>query len=200
MSRRQDIVTTAANLFASQGFHATTIAEISEHVGLSPSAGGVYRHFASKEALLEAVIALALERVNAADSLRADLAGRTAEPADEVRVAGHYLLANIRESRALLKIMERDLVEFPDLLDRVRSELIEPIMTALQSWVDGLGGGAVAIDSAAIADVLWTALVKRGARDETLDIGSVSDERFVEAWSTMLLGGLGLRNDPGESQ
>jgi hypothetical protein len=43
-------------------------------------------------------------------------------------------------------------------------------------------------------------LVKRGARDETLDIGSVSDERFVEAWSTMLLGGLGLRNDPGESQ
>lgn len=51
---RDRILHAAMDLFGRQGFRATTIAEIEEAAGLSPGAGGIYRHFASQRALLEA--------------------------------------------------------------------------------------------------------------------------------------------------
>ena len=48
------ILMAAAELFARQGFHKTTITDISQAVGLT--SGAVFHHFVSKEALLEAVV------------------------------------------------------------------------------------------------------------------------------------------------
>src|SRR4051794_41495878 len=41
------------DLFGRQGYHATTIAQIEAAAGLSAGAGGLYRHFKSKRAVLE---------------------------------------------------------------------------------------------------------------------------------------------------
>ena len=41
------------DLFGRQGYHATTVAQIEAAAGLSAGAGGLYRHFPSKRALLE---------------------------------------------------------------------------------------------------------------------------------------------------
>jgi len=46
-------VTAAMDLFGRQGYHATTIAQIEAAAGLSAGAGGLYRHFKSKRAVLE---------------------------------------------------------------------------------------------------------------------------------------------------
>jgi AcrR family transcriptional regulator len=58
--RRRDtrarILDAAAALFAEHGYGATTVAEIEAAVGLRAGAGGLYRHFASKEDLLLAVV------------------------------------------------------------------------------------------------------------------------------------------------
>ena len=50
------IVASASRCFATKGYAGTTIADIEREAGYSPRAGGIYRHFASKRALLEAVI------------------------------------------------------------------------------------------------------------------------------------------------
>src|SRR5262245_25615108 len=51
--RRDTIVAAAAELFAERGFAAVGVADIAERVGIT--AGAIYRHFPSKDAVLEAV-------------------------------------------------------------------------------------------------------------------------------------------------
>ncbi len=59
-SRRQDILSQAAQLFGARGYGRTSIRDIASAVGMLP--GSVYYHFASKEALLAAVYAEAIDR------------------------------------------------------------------------------------------------------------------------------------------
>ncbi|MFC7529338.1 TetR/AcrR family transcriptional regulator [Actinoplanes sp. GCM10030250] len=56
--RRAEIVSAAARLFAANGFHATSMADIITECGLS--AGAVYRYFRGKEELIGAVAETAL--------------------------------------------------------------------------------------------------------------------------------------------
>lgn len=51
---RQDIVTAAHHLFVSQGYHGTSMRQIARHAGVA--LGGIYNHFASKEALFREVL------------------------------------------------------------------------------------------------------------------------------------------------
>src|SRR6185295_14014181 len=53
LNTKDAIVTAAMDLFGRQGYHGTTIAQIEAAAGLSAGAGGLYRHFKSKRALLE---------------------------------------------------------------------------------------------------------------------------------------------------
>src|SRR5919106_5535444 len=48
------IVDAGIHLFAENGFQGTTVGEIERRAGLAPRAGGLYKHFPSKEAVLEA--------------------------------------------------------------------------------------------------------------------------------------------------
>ena len=59
-SRRQDILQHATQLFGTKGYGRTSIRDIAAAVGMLP--GSVYYHFASKEALLAAVYAEAIDR------------------------------------------------------------------------------------------------------------------------------------------
>jgi AcrR family transcriptional regulator len=73
--RRYEIVEAAARLFASNGFHTTSMADIIREAGLS--AGAVYRYFTSKEELIAAVSETAL---TAADEAFAALLADGAAP------------------------------------------------------------------------------------------------------------------------
>jgi len=53
MVTQTDIIRESTFLFAENGFQATSIANISEAVNLSASAGGIYRHFKSKRDILD---------------------------------------------------------------------------------------------------------------------------------------------------
>ncbi|MEU4564308.1 TetR/AcrR family transcriptional regulator [Actinoplanes sp. NPDC023936] len=74
-TRRAEIITAAVRLFATNGFHATTMADIIGAAGLS--AGAVYRYFSSKEELIAAV---AEEALAAADETFRDLLADGAAP------------------------------------------------------------------------------------------------------------------------
>lgn len=54
MSKRDDILTTAEQLFYQQGFHATGIDQIVREAGVTPRT--LYRHFPSKEQLIIEVL------------------------------------------------------------------------------------------------------------------------------------------------
>ena len=46
---RERIITEAMRLFAERGYRGTTVGDIEQAAGLSPRAGGLYKHFASKD-------------------------------------------------------------------------------------------------------------------------------------------------------
>lgn len=80
LSRREQILLVAAELFAARGFHGVSVAELGQACGISGP--GLYRHFRSKESILsEMLVSISDEllsegrrRVRAADDDAAALA------------------------------------------------------------------------------------------------------------------------------
>jgi AcrR family transcriptional regulator len=62
-TRRTEILTKAASLFAKQGISATTVREIADAVGIL--SGSLYHHFESKEEMVHEIIASYLEDLHA---------------------------------------------------------------------------------------------------------------------------------------
>ncbi len=81
-SRRDQILERAALLFGESGYDRTSIRDIAAAVGMLP--GSVYYHFPSKEALLAAVYAAAIDK--AIDTLRTAIAGHS-DPWDRLEAA-----------------------------------------------------------------------------------------------------------------
>lgn len=59
------IVAAALELFAARGYAATSVADIERAVGLTPGAGGLYRHYRSKEEVLDAAVVAYLDQIQA---------------------------------------------------------------------------------------------------------------------------------------
>ena len=84
-SRRAEIMGAAARLFATNGFHATSMADIISEAGMS--AGAVYRYFRSKEDLIASVAETALATADQAfETLLADGAVPSPEQAMDAMV------------------------------------------------------------------------------------------------------------------
>jgi AcrR family transcriptional regulator len=116
LARRDQILATAAELFAARGFHGVSVADLGAACGISGPA--LYKHFPSKDAVLaemlvaisEELLAVGREHVAAAD-----------DPADAVRrlVGFHVDFALGRP--ALIVVQDRDWASLPDdARERVR--------------------------------------------------------------------------------
>ena len=166
------VVAAAMRCFASKGYRATTMADIEEAAGLKPGAGGTYRHFASKRAILDAVIDAALaerDEVLAPAPLSLEAAARDA-------------LVQLDRHRDLMGLMLRDLGQFPDLQTKVIKRLVTgPIRLVAERTA----AVAPQLDADALAVLLVGALVNVKVM-EMLGRGSrirVSQKRLVDAWA-----------------
>jgi AcrR family transcriptional regulator len=61
VTRRDQILETAAELFAAKGFHGVSVGEIGKACGISGPA--LYKHFESKDAVLAAMLVGISERL-----------------------------------------------------------------------------------------------------------------------------------------
>jgi len=116
-SRRDQILATAATMFAERGFHGVSVGDLGAACGVSGPA--LYRHFASKDAVLAEMLVGISERLLAEGRSRAAAApdGRSALAA---LVGWHIEFA--LEHRALIVVQERDWASLPrDARERVRS-------------------------------------------------------------------------------
>ena len=86
MNRRDQILESAADLFASKGFHGVSVGEIGRACGISGPA--LYKHFESKDAVLAAMLVGISERLLEEGRERVEKA-RTPSEALESLVAWH---------------------------------------------------------------------------------------------------------------
>ncbi|MEO3806924.1 helix-turn-helix domain-containing protein [Nonomuraea sp. B1E8] len=193
-STRERIVDEALRLFAERGYAATSVAEIEAASGLSPGAGGLYRHFKSKYEVLAAAINqhAARTRSQVAESL-AELSAMEASADLEERLA-HMCragLAKVREESELTRVFFRDLSQFPELVAVVRQGLLQPMFDAIVTWFMAQPEYQdVDLDWAGIAAVLGGSVVHYRLFQETVGElpGHAEKDQFVTAWVRLAVG------------
>ena len=153
---RARVLDVAGELFGLQGYQATTIAQLEKAAGLSPGSGGLYRHFPSKRALLEASLKRQVDS-------GPDLASFLSVPADpdDVRSQLHAVaragLRRLRHERDLNRLLLRDLRDFPDLLAMVRDTELRRVHEGLARWLSASGGPG-SLDPSTVATILMGAV------------------------------------------
>ena len=185
-TRREQLLTTAADLFAARGFHWVSVAEIGAACGVSGPA--LYKHFASKDAILaemlvsisEELLGVGRERVAGA----ADAAG-----ALRALVAWHVDFA-LRQ-RSLIVVQDRDWESLPpDARERVRALQREYV----DVWADQLRRvhPGLPTDRARA-----TAHATFGLINSTPHSARLPEEQMRELLSEMATRALGVGSDSG---
>lgn len=154
VATRRKLVRAALDLFTSQGYHGTTTPAIAARAGVAE--GTIYRHFASKEALLNEVFR---EAQRWATRVVAEGEGARKVPApDRLRLIAGRLVATAQKDPSLVRMLlrTRDDVE---LDDRSREALREfrNGLTALVAA--GKQEGTVRTGPADLWTSIWLALV-----------------------------------------
>jgi AcrR family transcriptional regulator len=129
-TRREQILATAAALFAERGFHGVSVVDIGAACGVSGPA--LYKHFASKDQILAEMLVSISERLLAVGRARvAEAAG----PADAVRRLVDWHVDFALHHQALIVVQDRDWSSLPDEA-RERTRALQRAYVDL--WADQL--------------------------------------------------------------
>ncbi|MFT4288514.1 TetR/AcrR family transcriptional regulator [Nocardioides sp.] len=107
--RRQQLLDTAAELFAARGFHGVSVAELGAACGISGPA--LYKHFASKDAILAEMLVQISERLLAEGLARVAAAG---SPSAAITALVDWHVDFALRHRALIVVQDRDWSSLPD--------------------------------------------------------------------------------------
>ena len=107
-SRRDQILATAAELFAARGYHGVSVVDIGAACGISGPA--LYKHFESKDAMLAEMLVDISERLLQVGRERSSAASSAGE-AIEALVAWHVDFALTH--RPLIVLQDRDWASLP---------------------------------------------------------------------------------------
>jgi AcrR family transcriptional regulator len=104
-SRREQILQAAARLFAERGSRAVGVDDVGAAVGVTGPA--IYRHFASKDAMLAEMLVRISERLLAGGTAVVAEAGE--DPADQLRALIAWQVDFALDNPALITVQDRDL-------------------------------------------------------------------------------------------
>ncbi|MEV0403396.1 helix-turn-helix domain-containing protein [Actinoallomurus sp. NPDC050550] len=195
-STRERIVAEALRLFAERGYAATSVAEIEAAAGLSPGAGGLYRHFRSKEEVLAAAVREHIARTSEQiATIFKRSAGIQDQPlADRLSAAASAGLAKMREEADLIRVLFRDLDKFPNLVAEMREGIANPLYDLFGKWLAGQPEMAgIDEDWDAVALTLGGAIVNYWLAQDALYAAPnrIDEERFINGWSRLAMGLVG---------
>lgn len=116
-TRREQILATAAELFAARGFHGVSVADLGAACGISGPA--LYKHFASKDAVLAEMLESISQELLAVGGRRV---AEAPDPAAAVAALIEWHIDFALRHRALIVVQDRDWESLPaDARERVRS-------------------------------------------------------------------------------
>ena len=130
MSRREEILAVAAELFAQKGFHGVSISELGAACGFSGPA--LYRHFRSKDAVLAEMLVSISDELLTVGRERVRTAGTPAEALASL-VDWHVTFA--LDHKALIVVQDRDWSALPlEAREKVRDTQLRYV----EVWVKQL--------------------------------------------------------------
>jgi AcrR family transcriptional regulator len=129
-SRREQILSTAAALFAQRGFHGVSVADLGAACGVSGPA--LYRHFASKDAMLAEMLVGISERLLEEGRRRAD---GTSAPEEALAALVRWHIEFALQHPDLIVVQDRDWAALPEQ-ERERVRTLQ--RGYVEIWVDVL--------------------------------------------------------------
>lgn len=180
-TRREQILATAADLFAARGFHGVSVADLGAACGISGPA--LYKHFASKDAMLAEMLVSISERLLDVGRERVAAAGGDAGAALRALVDWHVDFA--LSQRSLIVVQDRDWESLPaDARERVR--------TLQRAYVDLWAGRLRSLSpDLTLAAARARAHAVFGLINSTPHSGRLPDEEMRAMLTGMALGALG---------
>jgi AcrR family transcriptional regulator len=184
---RERILDEAMRLFSEHGYAATSIAKIEAAAGLTPGAGGLYHHFASKEAVLGAGIERQLARLAALREIR-NVLGSLDDLNAELTLMARYILAELDSESELLRILASDARNRPQLLSSAVEQLVSSMFTGFAAWIGERAERTIPAEeaSAIAAFGLGSLLSSRLLRDVLGIPTQVEDPMLVDTWVAMM--------------
>lgn len=142
------VLAAAASLFHDQGAVATTVRDITGACGLSP--GALYRHFASKDDMLYALVQHGHERLENRVAVALDALGPDADAVARTRAFVHAYVMGHLASPELAQVVRREYLHlseprYREIVRRrraVREHLTELLRTGVAAGQFDLLGGA----------------------------------------------------------
>src|SRR4051812_14053727 len=127
VNRREQILATAAELFAQKGFHGVSIAELGAACGFSGPA--LYRHFRSKDAVLaEMLVSISDELLD----VGRQRVKEAASPSEALRSLIDWHVSFALEHKALIVVQDRDWGALPV---EAREKVRETQRKYVELWV-----------------------------------------------------------------
>lgn len=169
---RQRLITREAlSLLAEHGLHGVSVAELAERVGLVPS--GIYRHFKSKDDIIDSVFDLVRERL--VTNVR-EVSEETIDPMERLSRILHRHLALIRQNPAIPRLVfsEGIFSEQGQRKAKVR-QIVEGYLRAVAEIIrHGQQAGAIRAD----LDPSTAAVMFLGLIQPLIIISQVTDGEF----------------------
>ena len=171
-------------LFAERGYEAVSVADIQVAAGMTAGSGALYKHYPSKQALLEAGIDRFVRQGRRAIDELPDVSGDDLETV--FRCVGGAVLEALAEDQAALRVVWRDLPAFPELSRRFVDQRLQEGFRQFGRWLRSLceRGMARVDDPEATAAVLLSSLAMFRLMGSTFDEtpGGIAEARFLDAW------------------
>ncbi len=183
-STRDRLLDAAIALFASQGYASTTVADIQQACGLSPSSGALYRHFESKNALLLEATRRQVSRMMTEREEHERT--RPADAGEALRRGAERIWDGVNENTNVFRLMFREPEAIEDFADELWSAVTS---TAYQTMSTALAtakraGSSRVDDSEATGAVLLAALTYFPIMQLLIGHtpGNVEADRYLQAW------------------
>ena len=187
-TRREQILATAAELFAGRGFHGVSVSDLGAACGISGPA--LYKHFASKQAMLAEMLVDISERL--LEVGRARVAAGDGDPEAALRGLVDWHAEFATGHRPLIVVQDRDWESLPeDAREQVRT--LQRAYIGL--WADQLGALRPGLSQAQAHAAAQAAF---GLLNSTPRAGhAVADDELRELLAGMALAALGVQVHQG---
>jgi AcrR family transcriptional regulator len=183
VSRRDQILATAAELFASRGYHGVSVADLGAACGISGPA--LYKHFPSKQAVLAEMLVSISEELLRVGRERVAAAGR---PQQAIAALVDWHVDFALRHRPLIVVQDRDWESLPTTArERVRAlqrEYVDLWATQLRELHADRGGDLGLPTARAMAHAAF------GLINSTPHSGLLPDPQMREVLTRMALGAL----------
>lgn len=180
---KQRLLKAGSVLFANVGYQSATVGQIEEAAGLSPRAGGFYRHFKSKEALL---LAIARTRFETPEQLGLVEVLPLADTKSElIYIARAYDRLN-QNRDGLADLIRVEATRLPTLADMIRTAN-DALLESLSNWASSkpyLKNASPEKINAFTMMVFGAWLFYLARRDEVASLDPTRGETILQEWAS----------------